>query len=88
MIVTDATGANPDTFTWPAPFLKKITNTNGSANQAFSIGTALNNSGPQNPSVTIDNSVWNAGMAVWPGAPTPTLVAQQSFPRLSGLKVG
>lgn len=88
VVITDATGANPATFTWPAPFLKEITQSNGSVQQAGSIGDALNNSGAQNPSVTIDNALWNAGIAVWPGAPTSPNIYQPAFPRISGLKVG
>lgn len=85
-VVTDATAANPATFTWPAPFLVKISQTNGSVQQAGSIGRALNSSGTQNPSITIDNALWNAGIAVFPGAPYSPTIYQAPFPRLSGLR--
>jgi hypothetical protein len=88
VVVTDATGANPATFTWPAPYLKEITQTNGSTQQAGSVGDALNGSGSKNPAITIDSALWNATQAVWPGAPYSPIVYQQAFPRLSGLRVG
>lgn len=67
--VTDATGANPATFTWAVPFLKEVTQTNGATSQAGSVGDALNNTGSQNAAITIDNALWNAAIAVFFGAP-------------------
>lgn len=84
VVVTDATGANPATFTWPAPYLKEITQSNGSGNQAGSVGDALNSSGARNPSITIDSSLFNAAQAVFPGAPAIGNTYVQAFPQTSG----
>jgi hypothetical protein len=85
--LTDATGANPATFTWPAPYLKEITQSDGTNHQAFSIGDALNSSGARNPSITIDNSLFNAAHAVWPGAPAIGNTYIEAFPTITGLRL-
>jgi hypothetical protein len=74
VVVTDATASNPATFTWPAPFLSEVSQLNGATQQAGSVGDALNNSGAQNPSITINNSLWNAVIAAFPGAPILTAI--------------
>lgn len=86
--VTDGTGANPATFTWSAPFVGRISQTNGATQQAGSVGDVINQNGAQNAAIGVDNANWNAAIAVWAATPASTVIQQQPFPRISGLGVG
>lgn len=81
-VVTDSTGSNPATFTWAAPFLKQTSQTNGSAQQAGSVGDALNSSGSQNASITIDAFPWQAVIMAWVNGLAPGALATRSLPRV------
>jgi hypothetical protein len=87
-VVTDNTGAGTAVFTWAAPFIKEISQSNGSTQQAGSIGDVINVSGSQNASITVDSSQWAACIAVWVAAPVGSVYSGFRTPRIAGTRPG
>src|SRR5579859_3099230 len=73
--MTDNTASNPATLTAGGGFTNRVTQTNGSAQQAGAMADIAEGSGSKAASWTIDSSNWDALVAFWPDAPAGGMAA-------------
>lgn len=66
--VTCSSASNPSTITYPAPFTRQGAQLDGSTQQVGAAGDAINQTGSQNPSVTITSANWLGVSLAWVNA--------------------
>lgn len=72
-VVNDNTGSNPASpFSVASPFTMRVTQLNGSSQQAGSFTDATSSTGSQNATWTIQNNTWAAVIAAWVNTATST----------------